>query len=49
MKGSSVHVYICSKKNILKNLKKLSIYKEILIEEFIPGREIQVAIMGKKN
>ena len=24
-------------------------YKEILIEKFIPGREIQVAIMGKKK
>ena len=46
--GSSVHVYICSKKNILKNLKTLSIYSQILIEEFIPGREIQVAIMGNK-
>jgi len=47
--GSSVHVYICNKKNILKKLKILSFYKEILIEEFIPGREIQVAIMGKKK
>ena len=47
--GSSVHVYICEKKNILKKLKLLSFYKEILIEEFIPGREIQVAIMGKKK
>ena len=47
--GSSVHVYICNKKNILKKLKILSIYKEILIEEFIPGREIQVAIMGNKK
>ncbi len=46
--GSSVHVYICSKKNIVKNLKALSIYNQILIEEFIPGREIQVAIMGTK-
>ena len=47
--GSSVHVYICNKRNIKKNLKKLSIYKKILIEEFIPGREIQVAIMGNKK
>ena len=46
--GSSVHVYICTKKNIIKNLKLLSIYNQILIEEFIAGREIQVAIMGKK-
>jgi D-alanine-D-alanine ligase len=47
--GSSVHVYICSKRNFIKNIKKLSHYKEILIETFIPGREIQVAIMGKKK
>ena len=44
--GSSVHVYICTKKNIMKNLKALSTYSQILIEEFIGGREIQVAIMG---
>jgi len=47
--GSSVHVYICNKKNIIKNLKILKTYKKILIEEFIPGREIQVAIMGNKK
>ena len=47
--GSSVNVYICNKKNLLKRLSKLKHYKEILIEEFIPGREIQVAIMGKKK
>jgi len=44
--GSSVNVYICSKKNLIKNLKKLSMYNEILIEKFIPGREVQAAIMG---
>ena len=47
--GSSVHVYICNKKNFIKNIKKLSQYNEILIESFIAGREIQVAIMGKKK
>ena len=46
--GSSVHVYICVKTNIIKNLNALSDYNEILIEEFIPGREIQVAIMDNK-
>ena len=47
--GSSVNVFICTKKNFLKNLKKLIEYKEILIEEFIGGREIQVAIMGNRK
>tara|TARA_B110000971_G_scaffold53_1_gene54 strand:+ start:991 stop:1905 length:915 start_codon:yes stop_codon:yes gene_type:complete len=47
--GSSVHVHICNKKNIEKKLNQLSAYSEILIEEFIPGREIQAAIMNNKN
>ncbi len=47
--GSSVDVYICNEKNFLQKLRKLSAYKEILIEEFIGGREIQVAILGQKN
>ena len=47
--GSSLGVYICNEKNIIKNLNKLKAYDEILVEEFIPGREIQVAILGKKK
>ena len=46
--GSSVNVFICSKKNIFKNLNKLKEYGEILIEKYIPGREIQVAILSEK-
>ena len=47
--GSSVNVFICNKKNISKNLKKLVDYKRVIIEEFIPGREIQAAIIGRKK
>ena len=47
--GSSVNVFICTKKNILRILSSMKIYKEIMIEEFIGGREIQVAIMGNKK
>ncbi|MDP7541320.1 MAG: D-alanine--D-alanine ligase [Candidatus Pelagibacter bacterium] len=47
--GSSVEVYICNKKNLIKNLIKLKPYKEIIIEKYIPGREIQVAILGNKK
>ena len=47
--GSSVNVFICSKKNLFKKLKLLENYKKIIIEEFIKGREIQAAIIGKKK
>ena len=47
--GSSVNVFICTKFNILKKIKLLESYKKIIIEEFIPGREIQAAIIGKKK
>ena len=47
--GSSVNVFICTKKNISKILNTMKIYKEIMIEEFIGGREIQVAIMDNKK
>ena len=47
--GSSVNVFICNKNNLIKNLNLLRFYKKIMIEEFIGGREIQVAIMGNKK
>ena len=47
--GSSLNVFICNKQNIFKKLKLLEIYKKIIIEEFIPGREIQAAIIGTKK
>ena len=47
--GSSVNVFICSKKNLFKKLKLLENYKKIIIEKFIKGREIQAAIIGKKK
>ena len=46
--GSSVNVFICNKKNFYNNLNKLREYGEILIEKYIPGREIQVAILCEK-
>ena len=47
--GSSVNVFICNEKNFLKKMWSLKNYEEIIIEKFIGGREIQVAIMGKKK
>ena len=47
--GSSVNVFICTRLNIFKNIKLLESYKKIMIEEFIPGREIQAAIIGKQK
>ena len=47
--GSSVNVFICSKKNIFRIINSMKIYREIIVEEFIGGREIQVAIMENKK
>ena len=47
--GSSVNVFICSKSNVLKKINYLEDYKKIIIEKFIPGREIQAAIIGSKK
>ena len=46
--GSSVNVFICNKNNVLKTFKKLNEYGEVLLEKYIPGREIQVAILEDK-
>ena len=48
--GSSLGVYICKNRfQFNKNLKKLrNNYNTILVEEYIPGKEIQAAVMGKK-
>ena len=48
--GSSLGVYICKnkvqfKKNYNKIKKK---YERIIVEEYIPGKEIQAAVMGNK-
>ena len=49
--GSSLGVYICKNKiQFKRNYKKMKInYDRILVEQYIPGKEIQVAIMGKKK
>ena len=47
--GSSVNVHICDEKNIFKILNSIKNYKKVMIEEFIGGREIQVAIMGNRK
>ena len=48
--GSSLGVYICKNKiQFNRNYNKLKKeYDRILIEEYIPGKEIQVAVMGNK-
>ena len=47
--GSSVNVFICNRKNIFKILNTLKNYKKVMVEEFIGGREIQVAILGNRK
>ena len=49
--GSSIGVKICKNFNSLKReYNKLSkVYDELLIENYIPGKEIQVAVMGTKS
>jgi len=49
--GSSLGVYICKNRiQLNRNYKKLNnIYDKILVEEYIPGREIQVAVLRSKS
>ncbi len=47
--GSSVNVFICTKFNLFRKIRLLKNYKKIIIEKFIPGREIQAAIIGSKK
>jgi len=48
--GSSLGVYICKNKiKFKRNYKKLKKkYDQIIVESYIPGREIQVAVMGNR-
>ena len=49
--GSSLGVYICkNKKQFNRNYSKLKKdYDKILVEEYIPGKEIQAAVMGGQS
>ena len=47
--GSSVNVFICDKLNISRKLNLLKEYKKVIVEQFIPGREIQAAIIGSNK
>ena len=47
--GSSVNVFICNQSNLKSKINLLKFYKQILIEQFIPGREIRAAIIGKNK
>ena len=48
--GSSLGVHICKNKKEfnVKYKKLIKEYDKVLVEEYIPGREIQVAIMGNR-
>ena len=48
--GSSLGVHICKNQmQFKKKYSKLKIeYEKIMVEEYIPGKEIQVAVMGNR-
>ena len=47
--GSSVNVFICTKKNISRILTSMKLDKKVLIDEVRDGREIRVTIMGNNK
>ena len=47
--GSSIGVSICQKYNqLMKIIRRNKKYKDVIIEQYVPGQEIQVAVMGNK-
>tara|TARA_B100001250_G_C19814108_1_gene797307 strand:- start:1118 stop:2038 length:921 start_codon:yes stop_codon:yes gene_type:complete len=47
--GSSIGVSICKKYDqLMKIIRRNKKYKDVMIEQYIPGQEIQVAVMGKR-
>tara|TARA_B100000029_G_scaffold286721_1_gene280464 strand:- start:19 stop:939 length:921 start_codon:yes stop_codon:yes gene_type:complete len=47
--GSSIGVFICKKyEELAQIIGRNKKYKDVMIEQYIPGQEIQVAVMGNK-
>ena len=47
--GSSIGVSICKKYDqLIEIIRRNKKYKDVMIEQYIPGQEIQVAVMGSK-
>ena len=47
--GSSIGVSICKKYDqLIEIVRRNKKYKDVMIEQYVPGQEIQVAVMGNK-
>ena len=47
--GSSIGVLICKKYDqLIEIIRRNKKYKDVMIEQYVPGQEIQVAVMGNK-
>ena len=47
--GSSIGVSICKKYDqLIEIIRRNKKYKDVMIEQYVPGQEIQVAVMGSK-